>query len=191
MYQKLENRSFIPWRFLFIVWRSEAFASHDKRGNVLIMNKLFILVTVLLTIVAGCAADATTSEPSIHGNWMYVNSAGTAGVGATLNEDGTYVVTLLRLTSPTTAQASVEAGTYTSTAKTMTFTATHSTCPNEPATHYATYNYTLSNDRLSVLFPEGIIAFERNPHEAESSFVITFGCFQSGKFVASSLVPVK
>lgn len=154
------------------------------------MNKFFVLVMALFTIITGCAADAT-SDSTVHGDWLYVNSSGTSGVGASLKEDGTYVVTVLRLTSPTTALASVETGTYAVTPTSLTFEAKKSTCSGasrEPQT----YEYSLSGDKLTLLLPEGILSFERNPHGgAGSNFIIEFGCFRSGEFVPAPLSSIE
>ena len=51
--------------------------------------------------------------------------------------------------------------------------------------------YTLTSSTLTVQFPDGLIALERNTAENASNFTLQFGCGRSGSFVRAPLAPVQ
>jgi hypothetical protein len=91
----------------------------------------------------GCSGSSNSSSP-LDGNWGSVDAYG-SGAGFVIRSDGTYTFTVVDLTSNAQGQAEaysqVEAGTFTSTSNTITFTPNEWTCPSPDPV------YTLSRTR--------------------------------------------
>jgi hypothetical protein len=139
-------------------------------------------------IAMGCGGSSSPEQDLI-GNWLYATSTGSTGIAVTYKTDGTYVAAELVLTSSNTADAQVETGTYTATASELTSVPTEWTCPGpDPA---GTASYSFSGGDLLISSSSGIISLAPNTAPASSTFILTYGCFQSdGSFVTAPLAPV-
>lgn len=151
-----------------------------------IHRALLLAVAVLESACASSSSDA----PSLDGNWIYVDDQGTAGLGVTFNDDGTYAAFLMALTSRSSADAEVETGTFTAQGGTVTFTPQEWTCPGpDPA---SSVKYTFRNGNLLLSFPSGIISLQQNTASSDEAFSITYGCFnrKTHTFIRAELAPV-
>lgn len=149
--------------------------------------KLGIVMVGCMLIMAGCSAEvASPTTTSMYGNWALTNSSESSGVGLTLNENGEYALIIMRLTSDRTAEAALETGNFSVSSSEFTFVPKKSTCPN--SSEKETVQYTQTNNKLNLLFSTGFISLEKNESTADTGFVVTFGCFQEGKFTKSPLV---
>jgi hypothetical protein len=145
-------------------------------------------VVALVGIVA-CSSSSSSGPPTPFGNWIYTNAANTAGVGITINENGTYSVLGLTLTSATTANSTEEIGSVVVTPNTISFTPQQSTCSAADPPYSATYSVTATT--LDLSFPTVTLALHSNTAPASSDFVLTLGCDDtSGTFVPQALAPV-
>lgn len=143
----------------------------------------YLLMLVVVCFI-GCASPNDAPPTSIYDDWVYLDSNSTTGIGLNLSADGTYVFTVLQLTSDNSAQAVVESGTFSSTSDTLSFVPTQSTCPTS---EFETLKYQLRYSALELMFSQGIISLQKNTGSSVSNFILTFGCFQGGKFTAASL----
>lgn len=140
-------------------------------------------------LAVGCGGGSDSPADRIVGNWLYTNTTDSAGFGATFEGNGTYSLSSLELTTATTARAAIEKGTYTATDSTITTTPQKSTCPGPVPVDTVTYE--LKGSTLVVTTGANIIVMTRNRQSADTSFVVTLGCFaEDGSFAASPLAPV-
>jgi hypothetical protein len=148
-----------------------------------------IVAVVFALLVPACSSSSGSgSTPSLYGTWAYLNAAGTEGEGITINSDGTYVLSLLQITSPASANVQSEQGSFTLSGSTITATPKEATCAKPDPVYTATYSFQGSN--LEIAEPSGVIVFQPD-NATGSNIAITFGCFSSsGTFTASPLVPV-
>lgn len=72
----------------------------------------------------------------------------------------------------------------------ISFTPEKSTCPDDPG-EPSTVTYALGATTLTVQFPDGVIALERNTSEGASNAILQYGCGRTGRFVRAPLAPVK
>jgi hypothetical protein len=107
--------------------------------------------------------------------------------GITLNSDGTYVVSLIQLTSATSANVESEVGTFTSTATTITFSPSKASCTEATVPPY-TEKYQLSGNLLTVSDSGGVTVYQLDTSPA-SSIALAEGCFINGSFVPTPLTP--
>jgi hypothetical protein len=149
--------------------------------------RTLILLAGLVSIV-GCGGSSSPGDRLV-GNWLYVASSGNAGIAADYSSNGTYVAALMVLTSTTTAEAQVEKGTYSVSGDQLTSVPTEWTCPGPDAIDTATFSF--SGSDLLISTSSGVIALTPNTAPVDTSFVLTYGCFDSsGNFTASPLAPV-
>jgi hypothetical protein len=151
------------------------------------MRKLVLLVALGLAAM-GCGGVSSPQQDLI-GDWIYIVNNGSSGAAVSYKADGTYVGSILVLTSTTTANAQVELGNYTATSNELTSVPTEWTCPGpDPA---STVSYAISDGHLVVSTSSGIISFAQNTAPASTTFTLTYGCMKpDGSFVASPLAPV-
>ncbi len=151
------------------------------------MNWKAIGVASVLALTS--CSSSQDAAPSLYGNWLYTNAAGTSGIGATFKKDGTYVWTTLALTSQTSGNAEIETGTFRATGSTIVFTPQQYSCPGPYPP--ITWKYTLSSSALVFSFPTGAISMKPNNEPASDSFTVVFGCFaKDGSFTKRELTPV-
>ncbi len=145
---------------------------------------------VLLAAVASCGGGSSeTPQQRLIGQWLYTNSAGSAGVDITFNTNATYTAQILQLTSTTSANDEIEDGVFSTTDTEITFTPQKYTCPGPDPVYSVTYSF--NGDSLLLSLSTGATAFSRNTNPASSNMTIGFGCIQSdGSFVTSPLVAV-
>jgi hypothetical protein len=147
-------------------------------------------LAVLLAAVAACGGgNSETPQQRLIGQWLYTNSAGSAGMDIAFNTNTTYSAQILQLTSTTSANDELEDGVFSTTDTEITFTPQKYTCPGPDPAYSVTYNF--NGDSLVLSLSTGATAFSRNTNPASTNFTATFGCFQSnGSFVASPLAAV-
>jgi hypothetical protein len=155
-------------------------------------------VTVLMALALGCGVGCSSSSsssgdpPLVGTNWLYTDSSGTGGTDLTINSDNSYELSLLYLTSSTSAEAQTETGTVAISGSSITFTPQKWSC-EEPTDPSYTAGYQFNGSSLEVVFTSGLVAFQADTSSASTGtgFQITLGCFpQSGGFVASPLEPI-
>ena len=147
------------------------------------MRSMIVAVALL-----AAACGSSSKAPSLDGTWVYSDSAGTAGAAATFNSNGNYVLSVLQITSSTTANAAIEKGTFTVSGSTITLTPQESSCTGADPVYTMSYSFQGSN--LELVESSGIIVFQPDTSTA-SDIAITDGCFSSsGAFTASPLAPV-
>lgn len=146
------------------------------------------IVVATSALVLGCASSNGDTAPSLYGNWIYASAGGTSGVALTVGRDGTYVLSSLALTSPTSAEAQVERGTYTAMGSTIVTTPTEWSCPGPDPVTTLTYRFVGAD--LELVLPTGILTLAPNTASASTMFAISFGCFTGGSFVPAPLAPV-
>ncbi len=144
---------------------------------------------IIAVALLATACGGSDSSPSLNGTWQYVNSAGTAGSSATFHSDGTYVGSIVKFTSTTTANAEIETGRFTTTSGHITFTPQQYSCARADPVYTAGYSFSGSDLVLSM--PSSVVVFQPDTSPA-SSVVITMGCFDpsTGTFTPSPLAPV-
>ena len=64
------------------------------------------LLGAAMMLAVGCGNSGDSAD--LVGNWDYLNSSGTSGVGLTFTSSGTYVLSIIEVTSSTSADAQVE-----------------------------------------------------------------------------------
>jgi hypothetical protein len=147
------------------------------------------LVALMATVAECGGGSSETPQQRLIGQWLYTNSAGSAGADITFNANATYTAQILQLTSTTSANDEVETGIFSTTDTEITFTPQNYTCPGS----YPVYSlaYTFNGDSLLLSFSTGAVGFSRNKYPAATNFSLAFGCIQSdGSFVVSPLVAV-
>ena len=151
--------------------------------------KRLVAIIVLLALVA-CSSSVETKEPTVVGNWVFVNQAGTAGTGITFRGDGSYTFLNMRLTSDKSANAEVETGIYTDNGSAIVFTPQQYTCPGPDP--IVTFPRSFSNGNLVFSLPSGVISLQPNNAPPAESFVVVYGCFdnKTGAFTRAELSPV-
>lgn len=157
------------------------------------MTAWFLSATLLLA--SGCSSSTSTSGSAneIVGNWINENAQGTTGIAFDAKADGTYVLETLVQTSPTTFNAEVETGTWTSTSSSLTTTPKQWSCAG--ADPVSTVSYSFNGGDLIVSLSTGIVSFKPNTATASSTgqtLSQTNGCFdQSGNFTPHALGPTQ
>lgn len=146
------------------------------------------MLAVLLATVAACGGNSGTPEERLIGTWLYADAAGVTGLAVQFNADSTYGVLTMQLTSLTSANVEAEKGVFAATDTEITSRPQQWTCPG-PYPVY-TVSYHLSGDSLVVTYSTGAMMLSRDTAAPSSNAVVTYGCFQSGAFVAAPLAPV-
>ncbi len=151
-----------------------------------------LVMSLLLTGLIACSSSSrsNTAEPSLNGNWMYVNAAGTAGTGISFKPDGTYVGFTLALTSSASANAEVETGNFVAKNGAITLTPEEWTCPGPDPVSTAKYSF--NSGSLTIATSSGIVSLKPNNGPASDTFAISYGCFdaKTGAFKRAPLAPV-
>lgn len=152
------------------------------------MKKLSWFVACLaLTCVMACGSPAST--PTLVGNWIYVDPAGSTGIAVDINDDGTYVIADMTLTSSNSADAQVETGSYTATSSQINALPQKWSCRG--ADPGITVDYTFQDGNLLLSLQSGLVALQPNTATATTAFKITYGCFSSGVgFTPEQLLPI-
>jgi len=146
------------------------------------------LVIAVALLAVACSSASGGGSPSLDGTWYYVNAAGTAGIGATFNQDGSYVAEDLALTSSTSANVRAEKGTFSVSGNAITLTPKESSCPGPDPIYHLSYSFQGSN--LELAEPSGGVVLQPDTQTA-SNAAITFGCFDSsGNFTPEPLAAV-
>jgi hypothetical protein len=144
-----------------------------------------VAITALLT---GAACSSGAGAPSLDGTWIYETSGGTAGKGLTFKSDGTYALSDLQETSPTSVEAEIETGTFITSGTTITATPREFSCAG-PVPVW-TFNYSFSGADLELADTSGAIVYQPDTSTATTGVAIAIGCFTSNGFVAEALAPV-
>jgi hypothetical protein len=145
-------------------------------------------VAALLLVLSACSG-ASSSSPRLDGNWLYASSSSAEGLGLTLKSDGTYVSTVLVLTSSNSGNAQIEEGAFTTSGSTITFTPKAWSCPGPDAVY--SDSYTFDGADLDLSYSGGVLLLQPNTSTASSSFSLVTGCFASdGTFTQVPLAPV-
>jgi hypothetical protein len=149
-----------------------------------------IAIASLLALAACSGGSSGSGQPSLYGNWMYVDSQGTAGVGVSFKSDGTYVLYQLSLTSSSSALAEIETGTFTVSGNTITSTPEQWSCTGPDGVSSVSYSF--SGNDLVITTASGIVSLQPDNATASDSFVITIGCFdgKTGAFTKQPLAKV-
>jgi hypothetical protein len=143
---------------------------------------------VLLVAAAACGGGSETPEQRLIGKWLYTDASGTRGLSVQFDADSTYTLATMQLTSTTSAEAQVETGVFAATGTQITSTPQMYTCPGPYPGYQVSYHF--NGDSLVVTYSTGVMAFSRNTAAPASNVVVTYGCFQSGAFVAAPLAAV-
>jgi hypothetical protein len=152
------------------------------------MMGILATIGVGLSLV-GCGGGSQTPQERLIGNWIYSNADGTVGEDIDVKSDGTYVLSVIQVTSATSGNVQEERGTYVATDSQVTTTPQEWSCPGPDPV--STMQYSFSGDILVISGPTGLLSLNPNTAPASSGVAITFGCFQSdGSFVAEALAPV-
>jgi hypothetical protein len=134
-------------------------------------------------------AACSSSPPSLDSTWEYADSASESGNGLTLKSNGTYVSSILSLTSSTSANAQIETGTFKLSGSEITFTPQQWSCPEATDPPYSA-GFEQNGDTLTLSYSSGAIAYQLDTSTA-STFALSDGCFlQDGTFIASPLAAV-
>jgi hypothetical protein len=146
-----------------------------------------VIVLAVLSLV-GCG-------PSLTGNWIFGDGANGDQSGFALDFVGAdgYVLSVLQLTGPNTANTFDEAGTFTFTDTSITFTPVKTSCDGDPDPAY-TVPYEWINGDLTITFGFGVVAFQPNTASVSSStggFIDNTGCFSDAGFTDEPLEPVQ
>jgi hypothetical protein len=145
-------------------------------------------IVVGAVMVVACSSSSSGGPPNLYQTWAYVDSAGTAGAGATFTSDGTYELQILELTSSNSGDDQVEIGTFTTSGSTLTLTPKQSTCAGPDAVY--SMGYSFSGGNLVLALPSGTIVMQPDTATA-SDVAITNGCFgDAGAFTSEPLAPV-
>jgi hypothetical protein len=149
-----------------------------------------VSVAGLALLVAGCSGGGGSgaNKNPLQGNWLYTASSGGEVEGLTFNGDGTYVTSILHLTSSTAANAEVETGTYSFGSDTLTETPQQWSCTG--ADTASTLSYTLTGGDLDVTAASGVVSLVPASEPVSQSFTLTIGCFSNGVFTAQPLANV-
>ena len=152
-----------------------------------------LAVCVLLGLGLGCSSSNSGGSGGLVGTWMYVSADMTRGFGLTFRADNTYTFDILLLTSPTTANAEIESGTYSTSGTTINITPQQWTCPGPDAIYTITYSQ--SGDTFEFMYNGTVIAMSRDTASGMlNNFAFTEGCTHDASgnpvFTPMPLAPV-
>jgi hypothetical protein len=165
----------------YALWIASCFG---PLGTMTHMSKLGLVVLVLGILGCGGSSSPESPRDRLVGEWLFTDGTHSGSIGATFNDDGTYVAWATRGATG----SSMERGIYDATDNTFTNSPTEWTCRGS----YPAYTETYSFSGLSPVVVDVTGVTTLLPDNAPGpTAALPVGCFdKNGNFTPSPLAPV-